>query len=224
MKILVAEDERDLNRVIVKKLRNAGYEVDSCADGAEALYNLEIGEYDAAVLDIMMPELDGLEVVKRLRAEGGRTPVIFLTARDTLQDKIKGLDIGASDYIVKPFSFEELIARLKAVLRTSKGDFSETLELDDLVLDLNTCSVHRGGEEIELTRKEFRLLEYLMMNQGRVLSREKIENHVWGLDYEGGTNILDVYLSYLRKKIDAGREVKLIHTVRGIGYVMRVNK
>lgn len=221
MKLLIAEDEKDLNDVICKKLRKEGFEVDSVLDGEETLDHLLYADYDLAVLDIMMPQMDGTQVVASLRSEGKNTPVIFLTALDTIADKVKGLTLGANDYVVKPFSFDELIARIRAVARTARGASSQVLMLADLSLDLTGRTVARGGAEIRLTGKEYALLEYLMINQGRILSREKILSHVWGFDYDGGENIVDVYMNYLRKKIDEGHEERLIHTARGIGYTMR---
>ena len=221
MKLLIAEDDADLNEIIVKKLRAEGFDVDACFDGEAALEHMLYADYDVAVLDIMMPVLDGVEAVRRLRAKGNATPVIFLTARDAIADKVDGLDAGANDYVVKPFSFDELIARIRAVARTASGNPSAHLALDDLTLDLQSHIVRRGGEEITLTGKEYALLEYLLINRGSILSREKIVSHVWGYDYEGGLNVVDVYMNYLRRKLDEGHERKLIHTVRGMGYVMR---
>lgn len=221
MRILVAEDEHDLNEIIVKKLVEEGYSVDACYDGAEAIDILSYTEYDAILLDIMMPKADGFQVLTALRASGKETPVLFLTARDAIEDRVRGLDSGACDYLVKPFSLEELAARVRAALRTAHGKSSNILTVGDLMLDSGTKSVTRGGRSIELSAKEYALLEYLMLNQGIVLSREKIENHIWNFDYEGGTNVVDVYISYLRKKIDEGQEMRLIHTVRGRGYVLR---
>lgn len=221
MRLLIAEDEVDLNQVIVKKLRSEGYSVDACFDGEEALAYLTGADYDAAILDIMMPVMDGLETVRRLRSAGKNTPVIFLTARDTIADKVTGLNLGANDYVVKPFSFDELIARIGAVTRTVSGSASTTVQVADLSLDTAAHQVQRGGESVHLTAKEYQLLEYLMLNRGRVLSREKILNHVWGYDYYGGENIIDVYMNYLRKKIDHGHDTKLLHTIRGMGYVLR---
>ena len=221
MKLLVAEDDVDLNGVMVRKLRAEGFEVDSSLDGGDALDRLLYADYDVAVLDIMMPVADGLEVVRRLRAKGKTTPVIFLTARDAVSDKVRGLDTGANDYVVKPFSFDELIARIRAVSRTAAGSASTRLQLADLTLDLAGHVVERAGSEIEITGKEYGLLEYLMLNQGRILDRDRIVRHVWGYDYEGSMTIVDVYMSYLRKKVDEGHDVKLIHTVRGIGYTLR---
>lgn len=221
MRILVAEDEHDLNEIIVKKLVEDGYSVDACYDGAEAIDILSYTEYDAILLDIMMPKADGFQVLTALRSSRKETPVLFLTARDAIEDRVRGLDSGACDYLVKPFSLEELVARVRAALRTAHGKSTNILTVGDLMLDSGTKSVTRGGRSIELSAKEYALLEYLMLNQGIVLSREKIENHIWNFDYEGGTNVVDVYISYLRKKIDEGQEMRLIHTVRGRGYVLR---
>ena len=221
MRILLAEDERDLNRIIAKKLTADGYSVDCCFDGAEALDYAASADYDVMVLDIMMPKLDGLAVLRTLRQRGDATPVLLLTARDAVADRVKGLDSGANDYLVKPFSLEELAARLRALTRTRYGQASAALTVADLTLDSASHTGTRGGRPITLSAKEFQLLEYLMHNQGRVLSREQIENHIWNFDYEGGTNVVDVYISYLRKKIDGGQAVKLIHTVRSRGYVLK---
>lgn len=221
MRILLAEDEQDLNGIITQKLVSDGYSVDSCRDGEEAMDYLSCTEYDAVILDIMMPKADGYTVLRYLRDAGNTTPVMFLTAKDAISDRVRGLDSGANDYLVKPFSFEELSARLRAMMRTSFGVVSNVLSVADLSLDASSHTVERGGTEISLSAKEFALLEYLMHNQGIVLSREKIEDHIWNLDYEGGTNVVDVYISYLRKKIDDGHDNKLIHTVRGKGYVLR---
>ncbi len=221
MRILLAEDEEDLNRLITQKLVFDGYSVDSCQDGREAIDILSYVEYDAIILDIMMPKEDGYAVLRHLRNIGKTTPVLFLTAKDSIADRVKGLDSGANDYLVKPFSFEELSARLRVMMRTSFGIVSNVLSAADLTLDTAAHIVTRGGKEISLSAKEYELLEYLMHNQGIVLSREKIEDHIWNFDYEGGTNVVDVYISYLRKKIDSGYDRKLIHTVRGRGYVLR---
>ena len=221
MRVLLAEDEEDLNRIITKKLISQGYSVDSCLDGEEAIDNLSLVDYDAVILDIMMPKADGFTVLRHLRGAGKTTPVLFLTARDAVTDRVKGLDSGANDYLVKPFSIEELMARLRAMMRTSFGVASNVLSVADLTLDAAAHMVKRGGIEISLSAKEYELLEYMMHNQGIVLSREKIEDHNWNFDYEGGTNVVDVYISYLRKKIDGSHEKKLIHTVRGKGYVLR---
>lgn len=224
MRLLLAEDERDLNRLITRKLTSAGYSVDSFFDGEEAIHVLSYTDYDGVILDIMMPKVDGFAVLRALRERGKTTPVLFLTARDAIADRVRGLDSGANDYLVKPFAFDELLARIRAMTRLSFGASESVLTVGDLTLNLATQEVRRGGRPITLSAKEYALLEYLMHNQGIVLSREKIENHIWNLDYEGGTNVVDVYISYLRKKIDEGRKEKLIHTVRGRGYVLREDK
>ncbi|MCD8365925.1 MAG: response regulator transcription factor [Clostridiales bacterium] len=224
MRILLAEDERDLNRIITKKLTSDGYSVDSCFDGQEAIDILSYTDYDAVILDIMMPKADGFAVLDSLRKAGKMTPVLFLTARDSISDRVKGLDSGANDYLIKPFSFEELTARIRAMIRTSHGTAQSELIIDDLVMDCASRRVTRGGQEITLSAKEYALLEYMMHNTGVILSREQIEDHIWNYDYEGGTNVVDVYISYLRRKIDDGHSKKLIHTVRGRGYVLRDNK
>ncbi|MBQ9949226.1 MAG: response regulator transcription factor [Clostridia bacterium] len=221
MRILLAEDEQDLNLLITRALTREGYSVDSCLDGQEAIDCIAAAEYDAAVLDIMMPRADGYAVLKELRKDGKDTPVIFLTARDSISDRVQGLDSGANDYLVKPFSFDELKARLRAMTRSRFGMTSNTLTVADLVLDCNTQKVKRGERELTLSAKEYALLEYLMRNTGVILSRERIENHIWNFDYEGGTNVVDVYISYLRRKVDDGEQVKLIHTVRGRGYCIK---
>ena len=221
MRILIAEDQKDLNKVLTKKLTAEGYSVDSCFDGEEALDFLNMAQYDGVILDIMMPRLDGLSVVKHMRASGDATPVLFLTARDSVEDKVRGLDLGANDYLVKPFSFEELMARVRALTRKSTAENSPVYEICDLRLDTGSDSVTRSDKKIKLSAKEFALLEYLLRNKGQVLSREKIENNLWNFDYEGGTNAVDVYIRYLRKKIDEDFSPRLIHTVRGVGYVLK---
>ncbi len=221
MRILIAEDERDLNRVIEKKLRLEGYSVDVCFDGEEALYYLESARYDAAILDIMMPKLDGYEVVRQMQKRKIETPVLYLTAKDTIEDKVKGLDLGASDYLVKPFSFRELMARLRVITRSKEKNISNVFQVADLTLDGTIHKVTRNQMEIPLTAKEYALLEILIRNSGKVLTRDQIESHLWNFDYAGGTNVIDVYIRYLRKKIDDPFEQKLIHTVRGVGYVLR---
>ena len=221
MRLLYAEDEEDLNKVVTKKLTEEGFSVDSCFDGREAIDNVQFTEYDAAILDIMMPHADGFAVLKELRKLKKNTPVLFLTARDSIEDRVTGLDSGANDYLVKPFSFEELLARIRVLTREKHNLTENILSIGDLELNLSSHIVTRGGTEISLTSKEYQLLEYLLYNKEKVLSREKIENHIWNYDYEGGTNVIDVYIRYLRKKIDEGFPTKLIHTVRGAGYVIR---
>lgn len=221
MRLLYAEDEEDLNKVVTKKLTEEGFSVDSCFDGREAIDNVQFTEYDAAILDIMMPHADGFAVLKELRKLKKNTPVLFLTARDSIEDRVTGLDSGANDYLVKPFSFEELLARIRVLTREKHNLTENILSISDLELNLSSHIVTRGGTEINLTSKEYQLLEYLLYNKEKVLSREKIENHIWNYDYEGGTNVIDVYIRYLRKKVDDGFPTKLIHTVRGAGYVIR---
>lgn len=221
MRILIAEDEEDLNQLIKRRLKEADYSVDACFNGEEVFDYLLGAEYDALVLDIMMPKLSGLEVLRRLRREGNQVPVLLLTARDSIQDRVEGLDAGADDYLIKPFAFEELLARLRVLLRKPQGEKTSVLKVGELELHLNTRQVFRDGEEIRLSSKEFSLLRYMMQNAGIVLSREKLERHVWDYDFSGGSNVIDVYIRYLRKKLDEGRENKYIHTVRGHGYVLK---
>lgn len=221
MRILVADDERSLADVITKRLKKEGYAVDTVYDGSSVLDYLEATAYDLAILDVMMPGMDGFEALRRYRSGGGDAPVIFLTAKDALSDRIQGLDEGADDYLVKPFSFDELLARIRSVLRRAGGNKrSNILSVDDLVLDLSTGIVKRGERIIELSAKEYALLKYMMSNAGIILSREMLLNHVWDYSYEGQSNMVDVYIRYLRKKIDAESERPLIHTYRGRGYMI----
>ena len=221
MRLLVVEDQKDLNKIIAKHLTAEGYSVDSCFDGEEALDYIDMADYDGIILDIMMPKMDGLAVLRQMRAEGNDTPVLFLTARDAVEDRVEGLDTGASDYLIKPFAFEELLARIRAMTRKASGIQSSTFTAADLVMDTAAHTVTRGGRDITLSAKEFALLEYLLRNKGKVLSRTMIENNLWNFDYAGGTNAVDVYIRYLRKKIDDDFEQKLIHTVRGSGYILK---
>ena len=221
MRILVVEDERDLNRILVKTLSAEGYSADACYDGVEALEYLAGAEYDAVVLDVMMPRMDGMEVLHRMRSAGNDTPVILLTAKDSVPDRVRGLDAGADDYLVKPFSFDELLARIRVVTRKRTGAVTNVFTIADLSVDTAAHTVTRGGRLISLSSKEFALLEYMIRNKGVVLSRESIENNLWNYDYSGGSNVVDVYISYLRRKIDSGHAVKLIQTVWGVGWVLR---
>ncbi|MCD7769973.1 MAG: response regulator transcription factor [Oscillospiraceae bacterium] len=221
MRILVAEDERDMNQIIVRRLTWEGYSVDACYDGQDALEYLYGAQYDCVILDVMMPKLDGFGVVKAMRDRGDETPVLFLTARDTLQDKVQGLDLGGDDYLVKPFQFEELLARLRAMTRRKDGQRTNLYTCADLEVDPARHKVTRGGREIQLAAKEYALLEYLIRNKGIVVSREQIETNLWSYDYTAGSNVVDVYIRLLRKKIDEGQPEKLIHTVRGYGYVLK---
>ena len=221
MKILLAEDEVDLNNVVTRYLKKNGYSVDSVLDGEEALDYLEYSEYDLVILDIMMPKVDGFEVIKKLRNKGNHTSVLMLTARDSADDKVKGLDLGADDYIVKPFDFNELLARIRAVVRRKYGNSSNKLVIGDLILDTSEKSVTRAGKQIELTGKEYEVLEYLMQSKNRILSRDQIKEHVWDFDYEGDSNIIDVLIKNIRKKINIEDGKQIIYTKRGLGYVIK---
>ena len=221
MKILVVEDEPALNKIIAKRLKIENYAVDCAFDGQEALSYLAATEYDAAIVDIMMPKLDGLSLVKKLRAKNNLLPVLFLTAKDTTEDKVAGLDNGGDDYLVKPFEFEELLARIRVLLRRKQDVGNNELRLADLVLDTKKHTAFRGKHDLSLTAKEFEILEYLLRNTGSVLSRQQIQDHVWDFSYEGASNMIDVYINSLRKKLDNTSSAKLIHTIRGVGYVLK---
>nr|WP_317449547.1 response regulator transcription factor [uncultured Sellimonas sp.] len=222
MRILIAEDEKDLNQILTSRLKAEHYSVDSCKNGQEALDYIAGAEYDAVILDIMMPVLDGLTVLQTIRRQGSTIPVLLLTARDSIEDRVTGLDAGANDYLVKPFAFEELLARIRVLLRKPAETSSTCLQTADLKILLDTHQVFRGNTEIRLSGKEFSLLRYMMQNEGIVLSRDKLEQHIWNYDFTGGSNVIDVYIRYLRRKIDDGFEPKLIHTIRGTGYVLKV--
>ena len=222
MRLLVVEDEKDLNEIITIRLKKAGYSVDSCMDGEEAYEYIRAGEYDVILLDIMLPKISGLDLLKQMRKSGYKTAVLLLTARDRIEDRVIGLDCGADDYLVKPFAFDELLARIRVLTRRSADQATNIFTVADLSVDCEKHLVKRGETVINLSSKEFALLEYMIRNQGVVLSRNKIEQHIWDFDYDGGSNIIDVYIRYLRKKIDREFEPKLIHTVRGTGYVLRV--
>lgn len=221
MRILVVEDEKNLNRLISEAMQDEGYTTDRCYNGEDALLYAASASYDVIIMDIMMPKLDGLEVVRRLRDRGDATPVLFLTARDSISDRVEGLESGGDYYLVKPFVFQELIAVVHAMARKYTGNRSNLYSLADLTLDSAAKTVTRAGKNIELTSKEFALMEYMLRNKGVVLSREMIENNLWNYDYEGGTNVVDVYMGYLRKKMDTGFDKKLIHTVWGRGWVLK---
>ena len=221
MRILVVEDEKDLNNIITKHLKKNNFSVDSVFNGEEALEYLEYGTYDLIILDIMLPKLNGYEVGKKLRENKNETAVLMLTARDSIDDKIKGLDLGADDYLIKPFDFGELLARIRALVRRKYGNTSNTMEIDDLCIDIAKKTVVRAGKNIELTGKEYEVLEYLIQNKGHVLSRDKIRDSVWDYGYEGESNIIDVLIKNIRKKIDVGNSKPLIHTKRGLGYVLK---
>ena len=223
MRLLVVEDEKKLNDLITKKLEKEYYGVDSCFDGEEAIRYVEGTEYDAIILDIMLPKFDGFEVIKRIRAKKNKVPILLLTARDNIDDKVKGLDYGADDYLVKPFIFKELMARIRVLLRRNSGNADNVVTIANLKVDLDAKTVFRDGVLIKLSGREYSILEYLIRNKGKILPRERIEDHIWNYEYEGGTNVIDVYIRYLRKKIDDSYTPKLIHTIRGLGYVLRVD-
>ena len=220
MRILLVEDEKKVSDFIKKGLCEEGYAVDCAPDGKEGLFMAEEGEYDLIILDVLLPKFDGFQVCRRLREKDVSAPIIMLTAVDSTEDKVKGLDVGADDYLTKPFSFDELLARVRALLRRGKSGAAAKLEVADLVLDPATRRVTRAGCEIKLSNKEYAILEYFMRNPGRVLTRTLISEHVWDYEYDSYTNVVDVYVNYLRNKIDRDFPSKLIHTVRGVGYVM----
>ena len=221
MRILLAEDQRDLNRLLTKRLRDEKYSVDTCFNGQEARDYLDGAQYDAVIMDIMMPKMSGLEALKIIRARKNYVPVLLLTAMDSIEDRVRGLDAGADDYLVKPFAFEELMARIRVMLRKPVAVQTNVYTVGDLEVHVDTMKVKRGGKDIPLSAKEFALLRYMVQNAGIVLSRERLEQHIWNYDYSGGSNVIDVYIRYLRKKIDDGFDNKLIHTIRGAGYVIK---
>lgn len=221
MRILLVEDNRRMNNSIRLSLVEEGYAVDTAFTGPDGQYLAEITPYDAIILDIMLPEKDGLAVCRDLRSQRINTPILMLTARDAIDDRVKGLDSGADDYLVKPFAIQELLARLRALLRRESEDKSGQLHLGDLVLDPATHFVQRGGHPIELTSREYALLEYFMRNPNRLITREMAENHIWSYDFQAYSNVVDVYIRRLRRKIDDPFETKLFETVRGSGYRLR---
>jgi two-component system response regulator MprA len=223
MRILVVDDERAVRESLRRALELEGYGVELAGDGREALDRLESGadDPDAVVLDVLMPEVDGLEVCRRLRRAGSRLPILMLTARAEVENRVEGLDAGADDYITKPFALEELLARMRALLRRTSDGSGEMLRFEDLELDPKTRDVRRGGEPIELTRTEFALLELFLLNPRQVLTRSLIFERVWGYDFGATSNSLDVYIGYLRRKTEAGGRPRLIQTVRGVGYALR---
>ena len=221
MRILLVEDDGKVASFIRKGMEEEGYAVDVAADGETGLQMGLDRLHDLVILDVMLPRKPGFQVVRELRQVKVATPVLMLTSRDTIEDKVQGLDAGADDYLTKPFAFAELLARVRALLRRGAEARAPKLQVADLILDPATRSVTRSGRPITLTNREFALLEYLMRNAGRVLGRTMIADHVWDYNFDSGTNVIDVYVNYLRKKIDADREVKLLHTVRGAGYVLK---
>ncbi|AYO48949.1 MULTISPECIES: response regulator transcription factor [Micrococcus] len=222
-RLLVVDDEPNIRELLSTSLRYAGFEVTAAANGREALDAAEEFQPDLAVLDVMLPDMDGFTVTRRLRSAGRHFPVVFLTARDGTEDKITGLTVGGDDYVTKPFSLDEVVARIRAVLRrtASLDDDAAVLRVDDLELDDDAHEVRRGGEVVDLSPTEFKLLRYLMMNPNRVLSKAQILDHVWEYDFNGDASIVESYISYLRRKIDVGGREKMIHTKRGVGYMLR---
>jgi DNA-binding response OmpR family regulator len=218
MRVLVVEDEPGIAQFIRQGLREAGYAVDVAHDGQEGLDYAFVAAYDVLVLDILLPKLDGLDVLRMLRDRGIKSPVLLLTAKDTVEDRVRGLDSGADDYLVKPFAFPELVARLRALLRRPPLQLDPVLHLGDLEMDTARREVRRGGRLIELSPREFTLLEYLMRHPRHVLTRTQLAEHVWNFDFFSDSNVVDVYIGYLRRKIDRGFDRPLLHTVRGVGY------
>lgn len=221
MRVLVIEDETKVGSFIKRALEEENYAVDLCTDGARGLELGLSASYDLIVVDLMIPEVPGLDVIRRLRAEKVAAPILILTAMSQTDQKVKGLDAGADDYLTKPFAIDELLARVRALLRRGSAEAPSVLQVDDLVLNPATREVTRGGQRLDLTAKEYALLEYFMRNVGRVLTRPMIAEHVWNLDFDTFTNVIDVYVNYLRNKVDKGRPRKLIQTVRGSGYVLK---
>lgn len=226
MRILIAEDDKSIADAVKKRLLAERYSVDACDNGLDAYDYITMTDYDVIIMDIMMPGEDGLSVVRRARAEGVEAPVLFLTARDAVADRVAGLDAGGDDYLVKPFALDELMARIRVLSRRSGSMPRATneLTLGDLSMDTAAQRVTRAGRVISLTGREFAILQYLLSHQGMVLTRDQIEQNIFSYEYEGASNMVDVYIRYLRKKLDEGFEQKLIHTVRGVGYVMRIDE
>lgn len=220
MKILYVEDQDELRELMIKRLKKE-YTIDACENGEKAIEYLDIYQYDIIILDIMMPKISGLDVLKWLRDKKIETPVLLLTAKDSIEDRVEGLDAGADDYLVKPFSYDELLARLRVLTRRNTKHKTTSLQVGDLIMDVVSRTVTRGGKTINLTSKEYQILEYMMYNPDRLLTRPQLEERVWDSNFEGGSNIVDVYIRYLRKKIDDGFEEKMIHTKRGTGYYLK---
>jgi len=221
MRLLIAEDEKSLNQTLSERLTKAGYSVDSCFDGEDALYYIESAQYDGIILDVMMPKINGFEVLRTIRNKKILTPVLMLTAKDSDEDIIKGLDSGANDYLTKPFSFAVLSARIRAMLRVKENITASVMEIADLSVDTTTRQVKRGDTIVELSSKEYAILEYLMRNRGIIVSKEKIEENIWNYEYEGSSDVVKVYIHHLRKKIDDGFPKKLLHTIKNVGYVIK---
>lgn len=223
MRLLVVEDDLDLHRILTKRLEEEGHWVDDCYDGEEGLAYAEATAYDCVILDWMLPKRDGISVLKALREQGNQQPVLILTAKDAVSNRVVGLDAGADDYLVKPFAFEELMARVRALMRRNGEAKGAVLQIADLVMNTTEHTVTRGGKEISLTSREYAILEYLLRNQGHIQTRTQIADHAWNCEFDCESNVVDVYIRYLRNKIDRGHPVKLIQTVRGFGYVLRAD-
>lgn len=223
MRILVIEDESKVGCFIKRALEEESYAVDLCEDGAKGLEMALTTDYDLLVVDVMLPSMSGLDILKRLRSERIHVPVLILSAQSQIDQRVKGLDAGADDYLTKPFAIDELLARVRALLRRGATESPGILQVDDLILNPATRDVTRGGQRIDLTLKEYALLEYLMRHAGRVLTRPMISEHVWNQDFDTFTNVIDVYVNYLRNKIERGRAKKLIHTIRGSGYMLKAD-
>lgn len=224
MKILIAEDELQVRKIVAKRLKQEGFVVDTAKDGGICLNLINIYEYDCIILDIMLPVIDGISILKSLREKKINTPILLLTAKSSVSDRVKGLDLGADDYLTKPFSFDELVARVRVLLRREPRKIVNELRIADLSLNLITREVARDGKLIELTSKEYALLEYLLRNKERILTKAQIAEHIWNYDFEYSSNIVEVYIKYLRRKMDENFKEKLIHTVRGMGYILKVKK
>lgn len=221
IRILIVEDNKPLLRIIEKRFTEEGYSIDTCQDGEEGMNFADAYDYDLAVLDIMLPKVSGLEILKKIKSKSALTPIMLLTAKDSVGDRVAGLDAGADDYLVKPFSFDELLARVRALLRRQLDFGDNILTLSDLSMDILTRKVQRDSKVIDLTAKEYAILEYMLRNKEKILTRSQIADHVWNYSFDSGTNIVDVYIRYLRGKIDDSCEKKLIHTIRGVGYVLK---
>lgn len=221
MRILIIEDDKSMQKLLSKRLSEESYTVDSCYDGSEGLEYAQVYEYDCILLDLMIPKIRGIEVLSKLRQSGNKAYILIITAMSSVDDRIRGLDAGADDYLIKPFSLDELLARIRALIRRQNENRNQFITLEDLSIDTTSHIVKRSDKNIELTLKEYALLEYLMRNQGVILTRTQINEHVWDCNYYTESNIVDVYIRYLRNKVDKGFQKKLIHTIRGFGYVMR---
>ena len=224
MRLLVVEDQKDLNEIISRKLAREGYAVDSCFDGKEALLYMKGTEYDGIVMDILLPTMSGIEVLKSMRSHGDVTPVLLLTALGEIEDRVAGLDAGADDYLVKPFDFEELLARIRTMIRRRGSQFSSVITYKDLTVNTASHEVKRGDKEVELTAREYNILEYMLHNIGRAVTRDNLSSHVWNYDYDGGSNVIDVYVHRLRKKLEAAGDKdsdKIVETIKGVGYIIK---